>query len=75
MDTFLVGTMQWNYCFNWCKIRNNAPLVNKYLYELDQHVKQFHIVAIKRGGTTIIPKGSDQILHNDILYFATLKNM
>lgn len=55
------------------KIRNNAPLVNKHLYELDQHVKQFHIVAIKRGGTTIIPKGSDQILHNDILYFATLK--
>jgi len=55
------------------KIRENAPIVNKYLYELAQENKKFHIVAIKRNNMTIIPKGNDQILPNDILYFTTLR--
>ena len=55
------------------KIRQNAPLVNKYLHELIQESKQFHIVSIKRGSKTIIPQGSDQILPNDILYFTALR--
>lgn len=56
------------------KIRENAPIANKYLYELSADSKMFHIVAIKRGHETIIPKGSDQILPNDILYFTSLKD-
>ncbi len=55
------------------KVRENAPIVNKYLHELMQSVKLFHLVAIKRDSHTIIPKGSDQILPNDILYFTTLR--
>ncbi len=55
------------------KVRENAPIVNKYLNELMQESKQFHLVAIKRGAHTLIPKGSDQILPNDILYFTTLR--
>ncbi|WP_294068175.1 Trk system potassium transporter TrkA [Proteiniphilum sp. UBA1028] len=55
------------------KVRENAPIVNKYLHELLQESKQFHLVAIKRGTHTLIPKGSDQILSNDILYFTTLR--
>lgn len=55
------------------KIRQNAPLVNKYLKELIQESKQFHLVAIKRGTRTIIPQGIDKILENDILYFTTLR--
>ncbi|MDR1517524.1 MAG: Trk system potassium transporter TrkA [Dysgonamonadaceae bacterium] len=55
------------------KIRENAPIVNKYLYELAPQNKLFHIVAIKRNDTTIIPKGSDQILPADILYFTALR--
>lgn len=55
------------------KIRSNAPLVNKYLHELAQENKQFHLVTIKRGKETIIPQGKDQILANDILYFTTLR--
>lgn len=54
------------------KIRDNAPIVNKYLFDLSSEEKMYHIVAIKRGNTTIIPRGSDQILSEDILYFATL---
>ncbi len=55
------------------KVRENAPLVNKYLYELMEENKRFHLVAIKRNNTTLIPKGSDQVLPNDIIYFTTLR--
>jgi trk system potassium uptake protein TrkA len=55
------------------KIRANAPIANWYLRELPNVGKKFHIVVIKRGNQTLIPKGSDQILPNDILYFTTLR--
>lgn len=55
------------------KVRENAPIVNKYLHELTQENKQFHLVAIKRDTRTLIPKGSDQVLANDILYFTTMR--
>jgi trk system potassium uptake protein TrkA len=51
------------------KIRKNAPIVNKYLYELGSGERIYHIVAIKRGYRTIIPAGSDQILADDLIYF------
>ena len=53
------------------KVRDNAPIINKFLYDLSKDSKIFHIVAIKRGDETIIPRGSDQILSGDILYFTT----
>ncbi|MBD8348989.1 Trk system potassium transporter TrkA [Dysgonomonas sp. HGC4] len=53
------------------KIRNNSELVGKYLHEISVAPKKFHIVAIKRNNRTIIPKGSDQILSGDILFFTT----
>lgn len=55
------------------KIRENAPLVNKKLYELGNTQKIFHIVAIQRYNKTIIPRGSDEILAEDIVYFTTTK--
>jgi len=55
------------------KIRENAPLVNKHLYELGNNMKKFHVVAIRRNNITIIPTGNDQILNEDVLYFTTLK--
>jgi trk system potassium uptake protein TrkA len=53
------------------KIRKNAPIVNKYLYELGSGDRIYHIVAIKRGYETIIPVGSDRILADDLIYFTT----
>ena len=53
------------------KIRNNSELVNKYLFDLGANEKKYHIVAIKRNNQTIIPKGNDQILPEDILFFST----
>ncbi|MEA5127040.1 MAG: Trk system potassium transporter TrkA [Proteiniphilum sp.] len=55
------------------KVRENAPIVNTYLYDLAKTEKRFHMVAIKRNSITLIPKGSDQILPDDILYFSTLR--
>ncbi|MDD2511830.1 MAG: Trk system potassium transporter TrkA [Proteiniphilum sp.] len=55
------------------KVRENAPIVNKYLYELIEENKRFHLVAIKRNGMTLIPRGNDQVLSNDIIYFTTLR--
>ncbi len=55
------------------KVRENAPIVNKFLYDLSKDEKIYHVVAIKRGTETIIPRGNDQLLAGDILFFTTLK--
>ncbi|WP_298651119.1 Trk system potassium transporter TrkA [uncultured Proteiniphilum sp.] len=55
------------------KVRENAPIMNTFLYDLSQENKRFHMVAIKRNSHTLIPKGSDQVLPGDILYFTTLR--
>ncbi|MDR0823975.1 MAG: Trk system potassium transporter TrkA [Prevotella sp.] len=56
------------------KVRDNSELVNKHLYELGKENKKFHIVAIKRNNTTIIPSGNHQILSGDIVFFTTTKD-
>lgn len=57
------------------KVRENAPIVNKYLTELAENNKKlYHIVAIKRGNETIIPRGSDHILAGDIVFFTSDKS-
>jgi len=53
------------------KVRDNAPIVNKFLYDLSKDEKIYHIVAIRRNNETIIPRGSDQILSGDVLFFTT----
>ncbi|MDR3219237.1 MAG: Trk system potassium transporter TrkA [Dysgonamonadaceae bacterium] len=56
------------------KVRDNAPIINKFLYDLAKEEKYYHIVAIKRGNETIIPRGSDQIFSGDTLFFTTTPN-
>lgn len=53
------------------KIRDNATITNKHLYDLSQGERFYHIVAIKRDNETIIPRGSDRILSGDIAFFTT----
>jgi trk system potassium uptake protein TrkA len=55
------------------KIRENAPIVDKYLYDLGKENKIYHIVAIKRDNDTLIPSGSDQVHAGDLLYVTTTK--
>lgn len=55
------------------KMRETAEILNVSLHELGGRNIPFHIVAIKRGGETIIPRGDDAILLNDVVYFTTTK--
>ena len=55
------------------KIRESAEIVDVPLYELGGRDIPFHIVAIKRGNATIIPRGDDIIKLYDIVYFTTKK--
>lgn len=49
------------------RIKENDPVVNKYLREL-KFDYSFLIIAILRNGELIIPSGCDQILANDIIF-------
>jgi len=55
------------------KIREGATIVNKQLFEIVPEEKLYHIVAIKRNNSMIIPRGSDIILSGDIVFFTTTK--
>lgn len=53
------------------KVRANAEIVNKQFSSGYFDHARYRVVAIKRPEQTIIPKGSDQILSNDLVYFIT----
>ena len=55
------------------KLRDTSEILNVPLFELGGRKIPFHIVAIKRGSETIIPRGDDVIQLNDIVYFTTTK--
>ncbi len=55
------------------KIRENARLRGMQLKQLAMQEHAFHVAAIKRAHTTIIPRGDDRIETNDILYFTTTR--
>ena len=53
------------------KMREKAEILNIPLYELGGPNIPYHVVAIKRGTETIIPRGDDVIKLHDIVYFTT----
>ena len=55
------------------KLRDNAPLIGKYLKDLGRSTHDFHVAAIKRHHETIIPGGDDRLLADDIVYFMTTR--
>lgn len=55
------------------KLRAGAEILNIPFFELGGPDIPYHVVAIKRGHETIIPRGSDCIHENDIVYFMTKK--
>ncbi len=55
------------------KLRNTAQILDIPFYQLGAPDIPYHIVAIKRGNETIIPRGGDSIHENDIVYFMTTK--
>ena len=68
----------WEFCGGaliliGAKMKETAQILNVPLFELGSRNIPFHIVAIKRGNETIIPRGDDMIRLNDIVYFTTTK--
>ncbi len=55
------------------KVRKTATILNIPLYQLSDPTTPYHIVAIKRGGHTIIPRGNDSLYEYDLVYFMTTK--
>ncbi|MBP6065744.1 Trk system potassium transporter TrkA [Bacteroides sp.] len=55
------------------KLRENAEILNVTLAELGAPDIPYHVVAIKRGSETIIPRGDDTIKLYDIVYFTTTR--
>ena len=55
------------------KLRETAEILNRPLRELSGPDDPYHVVAIKRGGETIIPGGLDELRVNDLVYFMTTK--
>lgn len=53
------------------KIRENSSIANSKLWDLTKEHNFYHVSAIKRKDDIIIPRGSDEILINDIVYFTT----
>lgn len=57
------------------KVRDNAPLVGIPFAKIDASRKvNYNIVAICRDNETIIPHGSDMLLHDDLAYFVTTRD-
>ncbi len=55
------------------KVREGAPILNKTFEELAQENEHILVVAINRDNKTIIPKGTDFIKDQDIVFFITTR--
>ncbi len=53
------------------KLRSNSKLIGNRLRDMGNINHAMHVCAIKRNRETIIPRGEDKILENDIVYIAT----
>lgn len=56
------------------KLRESCEILNKPLREISGPDDPYHVVAIKRGGQTIIPGGDDELLLYDLAYFMTTRS-
>ena len=55
------------------KMREEAEILDIPLHQLGGPELPYHVVAIKRGNETLIPRGDDSLQLNDIVYFTTTK--
>ena len=56
------------------KLRESCEILNRPLKEISGPDDPYHIVAIKLGDDTIIPRGEDELKLFDLAYFMTTKN-
>lgn len=68
----------WEFCGGTlilvgAKLREKAEILNIPLHQLGGPDTPYHVVAIKRGNQTIIPRGDDTLKLYDIVYFTTTR--
>ena len=56
------------------KLRETCEVLNETLKNLCKPEMPYHVVAVKRGGDTIIPRGDDVLQIYDTAYFMTTRN-
>ncbi len=56
------------------KLRETCEILNEPLKDLCKPESPYHIVAVKRGEDTIIPRGDDVLKVYDMAYFMTTRN-
>ena len=56
------------------KLRETCEILNEPLKDLCKPESPYHIVAIKRGDETIIPRGDDELKIYDLAYFMPTRN-
>ena len=59
------------------RLEATSPLLGKSLAELSGEgaLSEFRVVAIARGGLTIIPRGQDEFFEDDIVYIVSRKEI
>ena len=59
------------------RLEATSPLLGKSLAELSGEgaLNEFRVVAIARGGLTIIPRGQDEFFEDDIVYIVSRKEI
>ena len=55
------------------KMRKEAKILNIRLKELGKQELPYHVVAIKRGDDTVIPRGEDTVQEGDNVFFMTTR--
>ena len=56
------------------KMRETAEILNQPLKELSKPDTPYHVVAVKRGDDTIIPRGDDELKLHDMVYLMTKRD-
>ena len=56
------------------KLRETCEILIEPLKDLCKPETPYHVVAIKRGNETIIPRGDDELKIYDLVYFMTTRN-
>ena len=56
------------------KVDDGCEILNRPFKEVCGPDAPYHVLAIKRGGTTIIPTGNDMLLDKDYVYFMTTRD-
>lgn len=73
-----------NWVNDWIELHGGALMVTgvrmnpggsmcgRLLREVPSNPRRFHVAAIKRGDTIVIPRGDDRLLEGDTIYFSVL---